>query len=111
MKGFEKPQGRWVNPTLSAVVLTGCLMTGHPAVALVTAPDSASVAQVHTQSTRSSMTDLLHAALGTALAAAWLMGRLGGNAQRAHLHPPQRSRRRRAHHSSPMNHRDDRVRD
>jgi hypothetical protein len=99
MKGFEKPLWRWINPTLSAVVLIGCLMIGHPAMAVVTAPDSASGAQVqplpsvpeslmpekerafirnssvaHAQSTRSSMADVLHAALGSALAAAWLLG-------------------------------------
>jgi len=84
---------------LGAIVLTGCLMMGNPAAAEMTTPDWAAVAQVrlsapvsaslapgnesniiphssiaHGQSTRSSMTEVLHAALGTALAAAWLMG-------------------------------------
>jgi hypothetical protein len=74
MTRLEKALGRWINPALSAVVLAGYLITGHPAEAVVTAPDSAAVAQMHSQSTQSSMTDVLHAALGTLLAAAWLMG-------------------------------------
>jgi hypothetical protein len=64
-------------------------MTGHPAIADAATPDWTAVAQgrlaapvpallapsaVHNQSAPSSMTDMLHAALGTALAAAWLMG-------------------------------------
>jgi hypothetical protein len=76
---------------LAAVVLIGYLMIGHPASTVVTPPASAPVAQVqqftpsdesarssfggisHDESTRSSMIDVLNAALGTALAAGWLI--------------------------------------
>jgi hypothetical protein len=90
---FEKGLGRWINPVLSAVVLTGYLMTGHPALAVAPAPNSDAVARAQTAApipaslasgnenttvpsskVGPSTTDVLHAALGTALAAAWLMG-------------------------------------
>ena len=93
--------GRWVNPVLGlgALVLTGYLTISHPATTVVTAPASAPVAQVrlaapvpaqltpgnetaiisyssvaHDETTRSSMINLLNAALGTVAAAAWVMG-------------------------------------
>jgi len=97
MTRFNRPLRRWINPSLGAVVFAGYLMTGNPATADVTTSDSAAVAQVrlagrspatankggdiipysalaHSQITRSSMTDVLHTALGTVLGAAWLMG-------------------------------------
>jgi hypothetical protein len=102
MKRSERPLERWLNPglgMLGAVVLTGCLIIGHPDAGVAATPDWNAVAQVrlatplpssltrnqerditsystvaHGQSTRSSMADVLHAALGTALAALWLMG-------------------------------------
>jgi hypothetical protein len=102
MTRSERPLERWLNPghrMLGAVVLAGCLFIGHPDVGVAATPDWSAVAQVrlagplpssltlnkereitsystvaHGQSTRSSMIDVLHAALGTALAALWLMG-------------------------------------
>ena len=87
-----------MNPGLGAVVVAGYLMIGSLAIADVTTSDWAAVAQVrlaaplpssptlnkergnipdstvaHGQSTGSAMSDVLHAALGTALAALWLM--------------------------------------
>jgi hypothetical protein len=92
--------GRWVNPILGlgALVLTGYLLIGHPSTPAATPPAPHSEAQLapaqttaqlafgnetgsvtpssvaHDESTRSSKTDLLNAALGTVLAAAWLTG-------------------------------------
>jgi hypothetical protein len=92
--------GRWANPVLGlgALVLTGYLLIGNPVTpdatmlaprsdgqltpARVTAQlalgnETGSVTPssvVHDESTRSSNTDLLNAALGTVLAAAWLIG-------------------------------------
>jgi hypothetical protein len=102
MTRFERPLGQWLNPGLGglgAVVLTGCLIIGHPDVGVAATPDSTAVAQerlatpphssltpnkerditsystlAHGQSTRSSMIDVLNAGLGTAMAALWLMG-------------------------------------
>jgi hypothetical protein len=97
MTRFEGLLRRWLYPELGVVVLAGCLMIGHPMIADAATSDWTPVAQVrlsaptpagltaetavisngsiaHGQSTRSSTTDVLHAALGTALAAAWLMG-------------------------------------
>jgi hypothetical protein len=99
MTVFERPLGRRINPGLGALIVTGYLITGHPAVAEVSTPDWTVVAHVslaapvpssltlnrerditpyptdaHNQSTRSSGIDVLHAVLGTALAAWWLMG-------------------------------------
>jgi hypothetical protein len=99
MTRFERPLGRWMNRGLGVVVLTGCLTISHPEMAVANTPDWTAVAQVglaaplpssfapnrggnitsystvvHGQSTRSSIADVSHAALGTALAAAWLMG-------------------------------------
>jgi len=86
--------GRWGHPVLwalGALVLIGYLMIGHPASRVATPPASAPVAQVRQltpssesagssfgsisqdQSIRSSMIDVLNAALGTALAAGWLV--------------------------------------
>jgi len=92
--------GRWVNPVLGlgALVLTGYLTIGHPSIPIATAPAPHFDAQLapaqvtaqvafgneagsvtpsgvaHEDSTGSPMTDVLNAALGTVLAAAWLMG-------------------------------------
>jgi len=92
--------GRWVNPVLGlgALVLTGYLMIGHPSAPIATTPALYSDAQLvpaqmtaqlafanesgsvtpsnvaHDESTGSPMIDVLNAALGTVLAAAWLMG-------------------------------------
>ena len=83
--------GRWVNPVLGlgALVLTGYLMIGHPSIPIATTPAPHFDAQLalgneagsvtpsgvaHEDSTGSPMTDVLNAALGTVLAAAWLMG-------------------------------------
>jgi hypothetical protein len=90
--------GRWVNPVLGlgALVLTGYLMIGHLATPAATTPAPHSEAQLaqataqvalssetgnvthssvtRDESIRSSMSDVLNAALGTVLAAAWLMG-------------------------------------
>ena len=102
MTRFERPPERRINPGLGglgALLLAICLMTDHPAIADAAASDWTTVAQVrwaapvpaslapgnesaifthsnatHGQSTRSSMADVPHAALGTALAALWLMG-------------------------------------
>jgi hypothetical protein len=99
MTRFKRRVGRWINRGLGAVVLTGCLTISHPEMAVANTSDWTAVAQVrlaaplpssfapnhggnitsystvvHGQSTRSSIADVLHAALATALAAAWLMG-------------------------------------
>jgi hypothetical protein len=112
MTRFEREPGRWINPGLG-VVLTGYLMTGNPAVAQVSTPDWTAVAQVrlaapvpgslvsdkqgnitaystnlNSQSTRSSVADALHAGLGTALAALWLMGGAWVGVRSARLNPP-----------------------
>ena len=65
---------RRINPMLWALgllVLTGSLMIGHAAPTVVTTFLRALAAQE--ESTRSSMTDVLNAALGTVLAAGWLI--------------------------------------
>ena len=62
---------RWINPALwalGALALLGYLMIGHPATTLVTTPALAPVAQ--DELARSSVLD---AALGTVLAAGWLL--------------------------------------
>ena len=102
MTRFERPPGGSINPglgRLGTVLLAGWLITGHPTIADAATPDWTPVAQVrlaapvpaslaagnesaifphsnatHSQSAPSSTTDVLHAALGTALAALWLMG-------------------------------------
>jgi len=93
MARFKNALGRGVNPWLGVFVLVGCLMTGYPALAVAPAPNSAAVAQSQTDapipaslvsgndnttlphsSVASSTTEVLHAGLTTALAAAWLMG-------------------------------------
>ena len=97
MARFKNALGREVNPWLGVLILSGCLMTGHPVMAGAATSDWTPVAQArlaaptpaaltaetavishgsiaHGQSVRSSTTDVLYAALGTALAAAWLMG-------------------------------------
>jgi hypothetical protein len=93
MARFKNALGREVNPWLGVLILSGCLMTGHPALAVAPAPNSAAVARAQTaapipaslasgnentaiphSSVASSTTEVLHAALATALAAAWLMG-------------------------------------
>ena len=98
MTRFHGALGRWRKPRLGAAVLAGCLMIGHPGLADVATSDWTPVAPVqlaaplpssptlnkergnipestvaHGQSTGSAMSDVLHAALGTALAALWLM--------------------------------------
>jgi len=97
MTRCDRPLGRWINPGLGALILMSYL-TSHPAVAQTSTPDWTAVAQVrlaapvpgsltsdkggnitpystnlNSQTTRS-MADFSHAALGTALAALWLMG-------------------------------------
>lgn len=55
--------GRWTYPVLwvlGALVLVGYLMIGH--------------SSAHNEPAQSSMTDVLNAALGTVLAAGWLIG-------------------------------------
>jgi hypothetical protein len=114
MTRFERPLGRSINSGLGAVVLTGYLMIGHPATAVVTTPDWAAVAQVRLappvpapltadneravmsnssvaqgELTRSSMIGVLHAALGTMLAAAWLMGGAWVGIRSARISPPR----------------------
>lgn len=102
MTSFEGPLGRSPNPglgELGAIILTACLIIGLSDVGVAATPDWPAVAQerlaapppssltpdkerditsyptlAHGQSTRSSMIDVLDAGLGTALAAAWLMG-------------------------------------
>jgi hypothetical protein len=102
-RGWKFPDavalGQWVNPVLglSALVLAGYLTIGHPATTIVTTSASPPVAQVatpvlaqltpgnetaiisdssvaHDETTRSSMIDLLNAALGTVAASAWVIG-------------------------------------
>jgi hypothetical protein len=112
MTMFKRRVGRWINRGLGAVVLTGCLTISHPEMAVANTSDWTAVAQVglaaplpssfapnkegniapystnvHSQSTRSSMIDFVHAALGTALAALWLMGGAWVGIRRARLNP------------------------
>jgi hypothetical protein len=65
---------RRINPVLWALgplVLTGYLVIGHPTTTVVTTV--LSTPAVLEESTRASMTDVLNAALGTVLAAGWLI--------------------------------------
>ena len=67
--------GRWVNPmlwALGALVLIGYLMIGDPGTTVMANLASASAA--HDAPARSSMTNVLNAAVGTVLAAGWLIG-------------------------------------
>ena len=112
MTRFKRRVGQSINRGLGAVVLTGCLTISHPEIVVANTPDWTAVAQVglatplpssfppnevgniapystnlHSQSTRSPMIDFLHAALGTALAALWLMGGAWVGIRSARLNP------------------------
>jgi hypothetical protein len=133
MTRFERPLGRWLNPGLGglgAVVLTSYLMIGHPDVGVAATPDWTAVAQVRLAAsvptpltadneravipkstvaqgelTRPSMIGVLHAGLGTMLAAAWLMGGAWVGIRSARISPssmkPQTTRASRTDYDSP----------
>ena len=67
--------GRWVNPTLwalGALVLIGYRMIGDPGTTVMA--NHASASATHDEPVRSSITDVLNPAIGTVLAAGWLIG-------------------------------------
>jgi hypothetical protein len=80
------------NPVLWALgplILAGYLMIGHPAPTVVTTFLHASAAQE--ESIRSSMTDVLNAALGTVLAAGWLIAGAWVGIRSARIPPEERA--------------------